>query len=157
MASGQAPSTFVEFSRYVVSPGQHSYLILDRAQNTRSIGFVAGYAQMDGSIAARQFDVPVVTRTSGFIFKDKTVSPGPLVVQLRFGSQGLIDSQFLQRGPSDVDISQAGKIQGGGKEIRLSRERHDSGNGVITNSLAAQARASNTVETSVPPLRKLIN
>ena len=119
MATGKVPATFLQFSRYVVTPGQHSYLILDRAQNTHVVGLVAGYAQMSTATAVRQFDIPLVVTSKGWIFKTKTTAPGPLVVRLNFGAQGIINSQTLANGPSDEDMKRARQLEGGGKEIKL--------------------------------------
>jgi len=160
MATGKVPSTFSQFSRYVVAPGQHSYLILDRAQNTRSIGIVAGYAQMGVANAARQFDVPVVTKTTGFIFKDHTKLPGPLAVQLNFGAQGILNAVVLPKGPDEAALQRAQQLEGGGKEIRLGGNAaaagpagSSAGNSAGNNATGAVG-AANIQET---PLRKLGN
>ncbi|WP_280530661.1 type VI secretion lipoprotein TssJ [Paraburkholderia sacchari] len=152
MATGNVPSTFQQFSRYVVAPGQHSYLILDRAQNTRSIGIVGGYAQMGVANAARQFDVPVVTKTTGFIFRSHTKLPGPLVVQLNLGAQGILNSLVLPNGPGAADLQRAQQLEGGGKEIRLDGNGAPAGDASISSS--GVVGAANTQET---PLRKLGN
>jgi type VI secretion system VasD/TssJ family lipoprotein len=119
MATGKVPSTFLQISRYVVTPGQHSYLILDRAQNTHVVGIVAGYAQMSAATAVRQYDIPLVVTSKGFIFKTRTTAPGPLVVRMDFGAQGILNSQTLANGPSDADMKRAQQLEGGGKEIKL--------------------------------------
>ncbi|WP_321910610.1 MULTISPECIES: type VI secretion lipoprotein TssJ [unclassified Paraburkholderia] len=120
MASGKVPQAFSQFSRYVVSPGQHSWLILDRAQNTRAIGVAAGYAQFGVANAARQFDVPVVTKTSGFIFRTHSQLPGPLVVRLNLGTQGILNAEVQSDGPDPAAFQHAQPLEGGGKQIRLS-------------------------------------
>lgn len=151
MATGKVPATFLQFSRYVVAPGQHSYLILDRAQNTRSIGLATGYAQLAIANVARQFDVPVITKTSGFIFRTHTKLPGLLVVRLNLGPQGIINSEVLPNGPDEADLQRAQQLEGGGKELRT-------GAGAASESAASSASgalgATNTQET---PLRKLGN
>ena len=160
MASGKVPTTFSQFSRYVVAPGQHSYLILDRAQNTRSVGIAAGYAQMGVANAARQFDVPVVTQTSGFIFKNHTKLPGPLVVQLNLGAQGILNAVVLPKGPDEAALQRAQQVEGGGKQIRLDGSGNANGNssgtapGGASGSETGAVGAANTQET---PLRKVGN
>lgn len=146
MASGMAPAAFAQFSRYVVAPGRHAYLILDRAQSTRSIGIVAGYAQMSAGSAVRQFDVPVVTTKTGFIFKHKTMSPGPLVVKLNFGPQGIVNAQPLANRPADADLKRAQAIDGGGREIRLDEAAERADGGPALRRLGSQAG------TAIPPM-----
>ncbi|BAN26544.1 type VI secretion lipoprotein TssJ [Caballeronia insecticola] len=150
MATGKVPQTFAQFSRYVVTPGQHSYLILDRAQNTRSIGLVAGYAQFGVVNAARQFDVPVITQTSGFIFRTHTKLPGPLVVRLNLGAQGILNAAVQPGALDAATIARAQQLEGGGKEIRLS------GNG-DTGAPAGANGVVGTASTQDTPLRKLSN
>ncbi|CAL8478530.1 type VI secretion system lipoprotein TssJ [Caballeronia sp. S22] len=151
MATGKVPQTFSQFSRYVVAPGQHSYLILDRAQSTRSIGLVAGYAQFGVTNAARQFDVPVVTKTSGFIFRTHTKLPGPLVVRLNLGAQGILNAEVQPGGPDAATLQRAQQLEGGGKEIRLSdKPAGQDGSGATTGVVGA-ASSQDT------PLRKLSN
>lgn len=132
MATGKVPSTFMQFSRYVVTPGQHSFLILDRAQNTRVVGLVAGYAQMSAATAVRQYDIPLVVTIKGWIFKTRTTAPGPLVVRLNFGALGIINSQTLANGPSDADMKQARQLEGGGKEIKLNANCNCAGTDACT-------------------------
>lgn len=152
MATGKVPQTFSQFSRFVVAPGQHSYLILDRAQNTRSIGMVAGYAQFGVANAARQFDVPVVTKTSGFIFRTHTKLPGPLVVRLNLGAQGILNAEAQPGGPDAAMLAQAQQVEGGGKEIRLSGNAPAGASGAgATTGVVGAATTQDT------PLRKLSN
>ena len=126
MASGKAAPAFLQFSRYVVTPGQHSWLILDRAQNARSVGIVAGYTRLAAAGAARQFDVPVVTETSGYLFKTHTARPLPLVVRLNLGTQGVVNAVTLAQGLKPADLVRARQLEGGGKEIRLDGNGADS-------------------------------
>jgi type VI secretion system VasD/TssJ family lipoprotein len=152
MATGKVPQTFSQFSRYVVTPGQHSYLILDRAQNTRSIAMVAGYAQFGVANAARQFDVPVVTKTSGFIFRTHSKLPGPLVVRLNLGAQGILNAEVQPDTLDAATLERAQQVEGGGKEIRLSSnaEANPAASGATTGVVGA-ASPQDT------PLRKLSN
>jgi hypothetical protein len=152
MATGKMPQMFTQFSRYVVAPGQHSYLILDRAQNTRSIGLVAGYAQFGVTNAARQFDVPVVTQTSGFIFRTHTKLPGPLVVRLNLGAQGILNAEMQPDTLDAATLARAQQVEGGGKEVRLSGNAaaNPDASGATTGVVGA-ASAQDT------PLRKLSN
>jgi type VI secretion system VasD/TssJ family lipoprotein len=151
MATGKVPPTFAQFSRYVVAPGQHSYLILDRAQNTRSIGLVAGYAQFATANAARQFDVPVVTKTTGFIFRTHTKLPGSLVVRLNLGAQGILNAEVEPGGPDAGTLARAQQLDGGGKEIRLC------GSAAAASGAGATTGAVGAASTQDTPLRKVSN
>lgn len=115
---GKVPQQVVQLTRYVVSPGQHSLLILDRAQNARTVGVVAGYAQAGAASSARQFDIPVRTTSEGWIFKTKTAAPGPLVIRVNLGAQNVVNAQVLPSIPVGADVKLARAVEGG-KEIPL--------------------------------------
>ncbi|MGF6649521.1 type VI secretion system VasD/TssJ family lipoprotein [Paraburkholderia youngii] len=148
MATGTAPQVFLRLSRYVVAPGQHSYLILDRAQNARSIGIVAGYAKFGVLNAARQFDVPVVTKTSRLVFRTRL--PGPLVVRLNLGPQGILNAEASPGGLDAQMVQRAQQVDGGGKEIRLS----DSA-ALKPDAAGVTTGVVGTVRVHDTPLRKL--
>jgi type VI secretion system VasD/TssJ family lipoprotein len=151
MATGKVPPTFAQFSRYVVTPGQHSYLILDRAQNTRSIGLVAGYAQFATANAARQFDVPVVTKTTGFIFRTHTKLPGPLVVRLNLGAQGILNAEVQPGSLDAATLARAQQLEGGGKEVRLGGSPAAAPDASATTGTVGAASSQDT------PLRRVSN
>lgn len=119
LAAGKAPQQVVQLTRHVVSPGQHSLLILDRAQNARAVGLVAGYAQTGAAKSARQFDIPLNVTSKGWIFKTHTAAPGPLVIRVNLGAQNVVNAQVLPGIPDGVDLKRARPIEGG-KEISLA-------------------------------------
>ncbi|GEM_PF-261169 len=86
LVSGQTLAAgFLSANRFVVSPGQHELLTMDRAKGAQYVGVVAGYYRLDPNGAARLFVVPVSLRTSGFFFKTVTAGIDPLQVDLDLG------------------------------------------------------------------------
>ena len=122
MESGKAGTSFLQFSRYVVSPGQHSILILDRAQQAKYIGVTAGYYRMGASTATRLFDVPVKVTSKGWVSSTYSAVPAPLIVRMNFGAETILNSQNLDAGPAPKDMQNAVALDGGGKEIKLSAD-----------------------------------
>jgi type VI secretion system VasD/TssJ family lipoprotein len=121
MESGTAGAAFLQLSRYVVMPGQHSIFVIDRAQNTRYVGVVAGYAQLNAPTSVRQFEILAVTTHTGWISKDYAAAAGPLAVRITLGAQGIVDAKTQPHGPDAAQLKQARLLDGGGKEILLSR------------------------------------
>ncbi|TDV28726.1 type VI secretion system VasD/TssJ family lipoprotein [Paraburkholderia caballeronis] len=119
MESGSAGPGFTQFARYVVSPGQHSMLILDRAQNTHFIGIVAAYAQAGKAVPTRLFDVPVVMSTRGWLTTTYAAAPGPLALRLDLGAQGIVNAGPLAKTPTAAQLQAAEPLAGGGKELKL--------------------------------------
>lgn len=86
LGSGQAPAAaFLSATRFVISPGQHEMLAMDRAEGAQYVGVVAGYYNLDPNGAARLFVVPVSVRISGFFFKTVTAGVDPLQIELDLG------------------------------------------------------------------------
>lgn len=52
--------TVVSFSQLFIQPGEERIIRLDRAENSRFVGIVAGYYQADPDQATRLFEIPVV-------------------------------------------------------------------------------------------------
>jgi len=122
MASGRGGDTFLQFSRYVVTPGQCSMLVLDRAQKAKFVGVTAGYYQMSATGSARLLEIPLVTTSKGWVINTYTTAPGPLVVRMNFGAEAILDSETINKMPDKEQLQRAVALEGGGKEIKLDAD-----------------------------------
>ncbi len=111
---------FTQFNRYVVAPEQHSILVLDRAQKAKFIGVVAGYYQMSGATSARLFEVPLTVTSEGLVSTTWKAAPAQLAARMRFGADGIVNSERLNYDPSEKKLSEAVPLDGGGKEIKMT-------------------------------------
>ncbi len=77
------------FKRIVVQPGASQKLQMDRAENARYIGIVAGYYSLYARGAARLYEVPVIIEEKGIFAKEKRKVPGILNINLYLGPYGI--------------------------------------------------------------------
>ena len=122
LSANKGNEGFVQFTRYVVDPGQHSILILDRAQKAKFIGLVAGYYQMSGPTAARLFEIPLTVASDGLLSKTWKATPAQLAARVKFGPDGILNAERLNYDPSEKKMQQAVPLDGGGKEIKLTAD-----------------------------------
>ncbi len=122
LSANKGNEGFVQFTRYVVDPGQHSILILDRAQKAKFIGLVAGYYQMSGPTAARLFEIPLTVASDGLLSKTWKAAPAQLAARVKFGPDGILNAERLNYDPSEKKMQQAVPLDGGGKEIKLTAD-----------------------------------
>lgn len=120
MQSGKGGTGFLQFSRYVVAPGQHSVVILDRAQNARYVGLSVGYYTMSAETSARLIEVPVAVTSSGWVSKSYQAAPAPLVMRLTLGARAILDAERVTDGSVPTQLQQAVPVDGGGKSIKLT-------------------------------------
>lgn len=120
LETGKGGEGFVHFARYVVTPGQHSILQLDRAQKAKFVGVAAGYYQMDAARSARLFEVPLTVESEGMVSKTYKAAPATLAVRLNFGPDELLNAERLNRDPAGAKASEAVPLDGGGREIKLT-------------------------------------
>ncbi|WP_175541729.1 type VI secretion system lipoprotein TssJ [Polaromonas sp. YR568] len=120
LESGKGGEGFVHFARYVVTPGQHSILQLDRAQKAKFVGIAAGYYQIEAAKSARLFEVPLTVESSGMVSTTYKAAPATLAVRLNLGPDELVNAQRLNRDPTEKKSSEAVPLDGGGREIKLT-------------------------------------
>jgi predicted component of type VI protein secretion system len=116
---------FVQFVRYVVKPGGHSILLLNRAQKARFIGIVAGYYKLDAKTAARLFEIPLQVQSKGWIGATYSAAPAALALRLVLGADGIVNAQVLKCSPADAQKRTTVPLEDGGKEIKLDADRLD--------------------------------
>ncbi|HEX7747981.1 MAG TPA: type VI secretion system lipoprotein TssJ [Bordetella sp.] len=122
LSSEKGGDAYVQFTRYIVAPGQHSILILDRAQKAKYIGLVAGYYKLSGATSARLFEIPLSVSSDGLITTTWSAAPMTLAVRMNFGADGILNADKLNHDPSAQKMQEAVPLDGGGKEIKLTNE-----------------------------------
>ena len=134
LETGKAGDGFVNFVRYVVSPGQRSIMTVDRAQKTKFVGLVAGYYQMDASKSARLFEIPLTVASEGLVSTTWKAAPAVLALRLNLGPAGVVNAQRLNQDVAVNPKLEAIPLDGGGKALKLDAEDFkralDAGNAV---------------------------
>ncbi len=95
LTSGNLPAGVLQLDRYVVSPDARLLLEIDRVQDAKFVGIVAGYYQFDASRSARYFRIPLNMESSGVITKDYKAEPAVLALRLALGSQRIVNAESL--------------------------------------------------------------
>lgn len=95
LASGDIGSDILHMDRYVVSPGKRDILDIDRVQDARYVGIVAGYYNFDPPGAARLFRIPINIRSEGMISTTYAATPANLALRLQLGRQRIVNAQSL--------------------------------------------------------------
>jgi hypothetical protein len=85
----------LKFERYVVSPGKKTALKIDRVQDAKFVGFVAGYYQFNAIQAARLFKIPLNIQTSGIVTTTYKAEPSVLALRLFLGSDRIVNAESL--------------------------------------------------------------
>ncbi|WP_080420114.1 type VI secretion system lipoprotein TssJ [Burkholderia ubonensis] len=101
LAGSAAEAGFIQTTRYVVAPSASVALSIDRAQQARYIGIVAGYYDADGPRAVRLFDVPLKVEKRGWFSPTYRATPRTLELKLRLGAHSIVDAHetFLNLPP----------------------------------------------------------
>jgi hypothetical protein len=95
LVSGKAATEVLKFERYVVSPGKKTALKIDRVQDAKFVGFVAGYYQFNAIQAARFFKIPLNIQTSGIVTTTYKAEPAVLALRLFLGSDRIVNAESL--------------------------------------------------------------
>lgn len=95
LASGDADKDILQLDRYVVSPDKHTILELDRVQDARFVGLVAGYYHFSADDGAKLFRIPLNIDSSGMISTTYTAQPAHLALKLQLGRQRISNAQSL--------------------------------------------------------------
>lgn len=123
LTSGNLPAGALQLDRYVLSPDSRLLLEIDRVQDAKFIGIVAGYYQFDVPRAVRYFRIPLNMKSSGLITKDYKAEPAVLALRLGLGAQRIVNAVSLTH---DADAPPSPKEEipktNGSPEISLSPE-----------------------------------
>jgi len=77
-------------NKIVIQPGEEKTAVLNRAENARWIGVVAGYYNLEPSQVSRLFNIPVITEKKGIYgFRSTETRPGQIRIKLYLGSNAL--------------------------------------------------------------------
>jgi predicted component of type VI protein secretion system len=95
LVSGKAATEVLKFERYVVSPGKKTTLKIDRVQEAKFVGFVAGYYQFNALQASRLFKIPLNIQTSGIVTTTYKAEPAVLALRLFLGSDRIVNAETL--------------------------------------------------------------
>ncbi len=95
LSSGNLPAGALQLDRYVVSPDARLLVEIDRVQDAKFIGIVAGYYQFDATRSARYFRIPLNMQSSGIITKDYKAEPSVFALRLALGSQRIVNAESL--------------------------------------------------------------
>lgn len=96
-ATGYASAGTLGFTRYIIEPGKPKTITVDRAQNAKYVGIVAGYFKMDPQNTARLFQIPVVVKTSGWIIHTRVAGPGTVAINLLLGTEQLVNTLRIRQ------------------------------------------------------------
>jgi type VI secretion system VasD/TssJ family lipoprotein len=125
LSGGLVDSSTIRVSRYVVQPGSHATLSIDRAEKARAVGIIAGYYVMDSG-SARLFEIPLDVRKKGFFGHDYVARPKPLALEVTLGPTNIqlavsADGAHKKSVSTDeqVGVKQVVPLDGGGHEIPL--------------------------------------
>ena len=85
----QSDPSFTATQRFFVEPGESRSISLDRTENTRWLGVVAGYYNLDPSRVSRVFEIPHTVQTEGFISRTRVAKVAPLELNLVLGPESI--------------------------------------------------------------------
>lgn len=122
LESGKGGDGFVQFTRYVVTPGQRTILSAARAQKAKFVGIVAGYYQMDAAKSARLFEVPLTVVSDGLVTTTYKAAPATLVLRLNLGADSVVNAQRLNLDPTEKKAAAVVPLDGGGKELKVTAQ-----------------------------------
>ena len=122
LENGKAGDGFIDFARFVVTPGGKAVVNLDRAQKSKYVGLVAGYYQMDAPRAARLFEIPLTIDSKGFFTTTYAAEPATLALRLKLGTEGFINAERLNHMPGEKPNMEPVPLDGGGQQINLSSD-----------------------------------
>lgn len=75
--------------RFFIEPGDTNRLDIDRYENVKWVGIVAGYYDLTPGQVTRIFELPVLIETKGIIFKTNEARMGLLGMNLYFGPSSI--------------------------------------------------------------------
>ncbi|MBW2567888.1 MAG: type VI secretion lipoprotein TssJ [Deltaproteobacteria bacterium] len=79
----------VGFKRIIVQPGENKTVYLDRAEKAKWVGLVAGYYDLAPGQITHLFEIPVVIKTKGLLFKKRTAEIENMSINLILGPSAI--------------------------------------------------------------------
>ncbi len=75
--------------RFFIEPGEVNQIELDRYENVKWVGIVAGYYDLTPGQVTRSYELPVLFETKGTFFKTNQAKMGLLGMNLYFGPSSI--------------------------------------------------------------------
>ena len=122
LESGSAGDGFADLARYVVTPGGHAVITLDRAQKSKYVGLLAGYYLIDAARAARLFEIPLTIDSKGVFSTTYAAGPAPLALRVKLGPESMLNAERLNHVPGEKPVVEAVPLDGGGQQVDLSSD-----------------------------------
>ncbi len=122
LTTGKLPAGVLHTDRYVINPGERHVLSMDRVQDARYVGLIAGYYEFNPAQVARLFRVPLNMKSSGLIAKDYTAEPAVLALRLALGSQRIVNAVSLTHDADKLPARELLPVSGVAPEIPISAE-----------------------------------
>jgi type VI secretion system VasD/TssJ family lipoprotein len=122
LETGKGGDGVLQLDRYIVSPGKRTTIVLDRVQDARFVGMVAGYYQGSGAGVARLFHIPLNIKTEGVVSTTYIASPAVLATRLYLGSEQIVNAEMLTYDAEKKKIVENVPIDLKNPEIKLTPE-----------------------------------
>lgn len=95
LAAGKKRAGVLEVWRFIVPPGAHQKLTVDRMRNAMYLGVIAGYSDYSSKHDILLRPLPVRVKRSGIIFRSNHYSPALTLSTVRLGSRHLLGVTVL--------------------------------------------------------------
>lgn len=123
LVTGKVGPEVIHFTRYVVEPGKHILLKIDRAQDAKYVGINIGYFEPDAAGSLRLFEIPLTVSNTGWISSTYSASPAILLLRIQLGTDSIVNAKQV-----DVDLNEKHHFDkphfdGSGKEIPLNADQ----------------------------------
>ncbi len=90
LQSEKFDAAVLSIDQLIIEPGDNKTFLLDRVENTKWVGIVAGYYSLKPGQAVRFYEIPVKTETTGIYgFRKTETKVGRLSVNLNLGPGSL--------------------------------------------------------------------
>lgn len=80
----------VGIDRFIIQPGDKETISIDRLENTRRIGIVAGYYKLEPKESSKTFEIEYHIEEKGHIRKKKTAVIENIRIFLNLGPEGIL-------------------------------------------------------------------
>jgi type VI secretion system VasD/TssJ family lipoprotein len=122
LVNGQNVDGILQLDRYILMPGKQTTVQLDRVQNTKFVGFIAGYYNFDAAANSRYYRIPLNMSSEGIISTTYKASPAILAVKLSFSNDRINDAQLLTYDADKKVLIETVPLNNKNTEIKITPE-----------------------------------
>lgn len=122
LVDGQNIDGILQLDRYVLMPGKQSTVQLDRVQNTKFVGFIAGYYNLEPVAHTRYYQIPLNMSSEGIVFKTYKATPAILAVKLSLWNDRINDAEMLTYDAAKKAVLEAAPLKSKDPEIKITPE-----------------------------------